>query len=77
MSRKRLFLPSKTIVFALALSAPKLLRVRFVVIRPCLCFQAGKYPLKLRPNHAVNSDVPVNVFVLVGIPGGAPVTWFR
>jgi hypothetical protein len=31
----------------------------------------------LRPNHAVNSDVPVKVFVLVDTSGGTPVTWFR
>jgi hypothetical protein len=29
------------------------------------------------PNPAVNSDVPVKVFVLVEVSGGTPVTWFR
>jgi hypothetical protein len=31
----------------------------------------------VRPNPAVNSDVPVKVFVLVDLPGGTPVTWIR
>ena len=31
----------------------------------------------MRPNPAVNSDVPVKVFVLVNVTGGTPVTWFR
>jgi hypothetical protein len=29
------------------------------------------------PNRAVNSDVPVKVFVLVDVTRGTPVTWFR
>jgi hypothetical protein len=29
------------------------------------------------PNPAVNSDVPVKVFVLVDVSGGTPVTSFR
>ena len=29
------------------------------------------------PNHAVNADAPVKVFVLVDVAGGTPVTWFR
>jgi len=29
------------------------------------------------PNHAVNSDVPVQAFVLVNVTGGTPVTLVR
>jgi len=29
------------------------------------------------PNPAVNSDVPVKVFVLVDVTGGTPVTFVR
>jgi hypothetical protein len=61
------------IAFVLASSARKYSRVRFVAIRPSWCSQAGKYPLKLRPYPAVNSDAPFGASFLLASTG-APVT---